>query len=187
MSVTPALATFPHPGTSHPAAGGVDQINVNTLSNLGYDPSTITVHPGDQVQLVVTQMANFEHTFVLSPLANFTFDNAATAANLTLFFRAHAPIVNLTVAGTVGAKAFANFTAPAVGSYEFVCIEATHFQAGMHGELISTTSTTSAPGTSTTVYLEYGAVAGVVVIVVVLIAVLRMRRMAPPSPPAASP
>jgi uncharacterized cupredoxin-like copper-binding protein len=179
------------PSVSRPGASAMarplanDTININALSNLGYDPNTFTVHPGDLVHLTVTQEANFAHTFVLSRLANFTFDPAASASNLTMFFRANAPLVNLTLDSTPGSKAFANFTAPAAGSYEFVCIQPQHFQSGMHGEMISTTSTSMASASlPTTEIVGIGAAIGILVVVVI---VLMARRRKGPSPPTGGP
>jgi plastocyanin len=169
-----------------PASGApstpVDVLNVATTSALGYDPNTLTVHPGDNVELIVTQMANFAHTFVLSPLPNFTFDPQASAANLTTFFNAHPPLVNLTLSSTVGSKAFVNFTAPPVGNYEFVCIQPMHFQSGMHGELVSTTSAGAAPNNGPPVAWLLGA--GVLIGLVLVAAVFLMVRRKRASPPA---
>lgn len=163
------------------AAPAVETVSIATLSAIGFDPTSFTVRPGDEVELVVTQMANFAHSFVLSPLPNFTFDPTASASNLTLFFRAHAPLVNLTLGSTVGSKAYANFTAPAVGSYEYVCIQPQHFQSGMHGEMVaSTSSTTSSSSFPTTSVILVGVVLAIVVVVAV---VLWMRRSKPPAAP----
>jgi uncharacterized cupredoxin-like copper-binding protein len=177
-----APPSVPPPSTAHPGAG-VDFVNVSALTTLGYDPNGFTVHPGDSVRLVVTQLANFAHNFVLSPLPNFTFSTSATADNLTSFFAAHTPLVNLTLSSTVGSRVFANFTAPGAGSYEFVCLQPTHFQSGMHGEMTSTTAS-SAPSSSSSsplLLIAAGAIVGLIVVLAVVFLV-RRRKASPPPP-----
>ncbi len=123
-------------------------ISVQATSALAFVPDVLDVVTGALVQLVVIQEASIPHTFVLSPVANFTIPANDTSAQLFAYFDAHPPLVNLSLPGTPGARAYANFTAPSVGTYEFVCEIPGHFQSGMHGTLVSSASAPSS-GTST--------------------------------------
>ncbi|MCI4317473.1 MAG: hypothetical protein L3J96_02955, partial [Thermoplasmata archaeon] len=104
-----------------------------------------------------------------------------TTPDLVKFFRAHTPLVNLSLPGTVGATVRATFTAPAAGTYEYVCVINDHFAGGMHGIMTSGTPSSGGGGSSsTTLYI----VVGVVVLVIVLVAAAVMMRRRP-KPPAA--
>jgi plastocyanin len=159
-------------------------VNISATSGLSFAPTQVTVTPGASVHLTVTQLANFAHTFTLSSVANFTIPIGDSSSQLAAFFNAHPPLVNLSLGSTPGGKYFANFSAPAQGSYEFVCL--IHFSQGMVGTLSSGTSSTgSGSGSSFPTSL-------VVVIVVVLAAVaaasaLILARRRPPKPTAPEP
>ncbi len=154
----------------------VDNLSVNATSLLSFVPNQLTVYPGALVHLVVIQLANFAHTFVLSPVANVTIPTNDTPTQLYAFFNLHPPLVNLSLPATVGARVYANFTAPPVGSYEFVCEIPGHFQGGMYGELVSTTSS-SGGSSSSPLLLEIG-VGVIVVIAAALVAAALLRRRA---------
>lgn len=156
------------------AAGSTVFLYVNATEAISFVPDELSVEPGQSVHLVVTQLADFNHTFTLSPLANFTFPTSDSTADLDAFFAQHAPIVNLSLGSTMGAKFYANFTAPPVGTYEFVCLENDHFSQGMHGELDSGVSTGAS--TSSPPYTLYLIAAVVVVAFVVAVAALWARR-----------
>jgi plastocyanin len=169
--------------SSHPDAV-VDNVSVSTTSSYSFQPNQITVTPGALVHLVVTQDANFAHSFVLSSVSNFTIPSSDTDSQLAAFFNAHPPIVNLSIPGTVGAQVTKDFTAPALGTYEFVCIVSGHFQSGMFGFLYSGTSPpggSSSSGFSLSP-IVLGAIVGLVVVVAV-VGVLIARRGSRRSPP----
>lgn len=168
---------------SEPAAGTTVFLNVSTTETILFAPNTLSVEPGQSVHLIVTQLADFNHTFTLSPVANFTFPTSDTTADLNAFFATHTPLVNLSLGSTMGAKFYANFTAPPPGSYEYVCLQPTHFASGMHGELDSGMSTGSTSGSpaSPTIYVIAGAVVAVIVVAAVVGMVMR-RRPGPPAP-----
>lgn len=173
------------------ATAGVVFLNISATETLAFTPSTVNVAPGQSVHLVVTQLADFYHSFTLSPLPNFTFSSSATAANVTQFFAAHPPLVDMNLSQTKGSRHYANFTAPGVGSYEFLCTAygATHFQQGMFGTLVSSSASTSSPSTSPSWLIPVLVVIIVVVIVAVIAGVVMMRRKpkAPtPAPPGAT-
>jgi len=156
------------------AAGTTDAfVNVTTTEAVTFVPSSFTVPPGSTVHLIVTQAADFNHTFTLSPVTDFAFASTAGDSDLATFFAAHTPLVNLSLGHVPGSKHYVNFTAPAAGSYEFVCLESGHFASGMHGTMDASAASSSS-GSS----FPWALVAGVVgvVIVVAVVAVVLMRR-----------
>lgn len=113
---TAEVNTRPHPGTATatPAAGGVQQVVVRSGTDLRFNPSTIIVHPG-RVRVVLVNSAK--------PGAG--------------------PPHNLQVTGLPGAfvpdtsagyTSSVTFTAPAPGTYQFVCT--IHAAQGQTGKLI---------------------------------------------------
>jgi plastocyanin len=163
----------------------VEFVNVSATSSLSFTPASFTVAPGATVHLAVTQLANFEHTFTLSPFRNFSIPSAYSS-NLTQFFEQHPPIVNLSLGSTPGAVFTTTFTAPAAGTYEFVCL--IHFPS-MFGTMTSSASTSpSSPsggssGSSmmTLIFVTVGVV--VAIGVAAAIVLVRRRRVTPPPPP----
>ncbi|HYA56903.1 MAG TPA: hypothetical protein VEH57_00320 [Thermoplasmata archaeon] len=158
------------------AASGPVVVTISATSAINFVPDSFSVAPGASVEIVVTQMADFEHTFTLSSVVNQTIPSTDTPSEVAAFFNAHPPLVNLSLGTTVGAKFFANFTAPAaLGTYEFVCL--VHFPSMTGVMAVSSSSGGSSPsssGTPTTLeWVGIGAVVAVVVIVAVLLAVRR--------------
>ncbi|MGI0131672.1 MAG: cupredoxin domain-containing protein [Thermoplasmata archaeon] len=146
-----------------PTSAGIEFINVSATGQLAFSPSQFTVPPGATVHLTVLQLSNFAHTFTLSPAANVTIPASDNASQLTQFFHAHPPIVNLSMGSTPNVPYSVTFTAPSPGTYEFVCL--IHFANGMVGEM-----TTSNGGTSSesTIGLPYVLILAAVVVVVVV-------------------
>ncbi|MCI4352176.1 MAG: cupredoxin domain-containing protein [Thermoplasmata archaeon] len=173
--VTPAVM----PGPSLPVA--VDYVNVSTTSMYAFVPNQFTVTPGAVVHLMVTQEANFAHTFLLSSAVNFTFPSSDTTTDLVAYFHTHVPLVNLTLGSTVGLRAYANFTAPAAGTYEFVCVVDGHFTSGMTGVMTSGSAVVPPPYALPWTLLVVAAVV-IVGAAGATLAVLR-RRKTPPIPP----
>ncbi len=170
------------PGTLPAPSSVEDNLSVQTTSSFSFVPNMLTVSPGAEVHLVVTQESIAAHTFVLSSVRNFTIPTSDSPSQLYAFFNAHPPLVNLSLPGTVGAQAFANFTAPAVGSWEFVCEIPGHFQAGMYGFLVSTTGSGSSPSASPFTPTVLVTLAGLVVVVAaVSVIALRRRSRRPPT------
>jgi plastocyanin len=163
-----------HPTMSFVALSATDDyVNISATSSLSFVPSTFTVYPGAHVHLIVTQEASFPHTFTLSSVAN-------TTVSATSFFHSNPPLVNISLGSTVGGKFYRNFTAPAIGTYEFVCLD--HFPT-MKGTMTSSTSSSSgggyAPLSATIPPLDL-AIAGAVALIVIataVTAVLRRRKM----------
>lgn len=155
-------------------------LNLSATSLPDFVPSTLHVTPGAPVVIRITQEANFNHTFTLSSVANFTIPASDTSADLSAFFVAHPPLLNVSLGATPGMVSYANFTAPAEGTYEFVCVVPGHFQAGMHGTLdsgVGTSSTSTSPLSSSLTL----ALIGVVVVVIVVVAAVLLRRRRPPA------
>lgn len=169
-------------------AAAIEDVDISTEYAFEFLPPQVTVTAGDTIDLVVTQADDIPHTFTLSSVRNYTIPNSYNTSQLYAFFNAHPPLVNLSLPSTVGAQAYANFTAPAVGAYEFVCEIPGHFEEGMYGFMDSTNQTHPSSGTSATSFplstLELGVIAGVVLIVVVGVAVAwrrsRSKRVPPP-------
>lgn len=160
-------------------------VNVSATSSLSFAPDSFTVLPGASVHLVVTQLANFNHTFTLSPAANVTIPTSDSPGQVTAFFQAHPPIVNLSLGSVVGGRFFANFSAPTtLGTYEFICL--IHFPA-MFGSM---TVASSLPGGSTGTspssleILGIGVGLGIVLIGAVLVLFNRARHRSQPNRPA---
>jgi plastocyanin len=145
-------------------SAGVDHLVVTVGDYYAFNPSTIQVSPGDQVQLEVVQTsASLLHTFTLSDAKNFAFTISNSTSDLLTFFAHHPPLVNISL-DHMG-DYFANFTAPALGTYQYVCLIPGHFQAGMSGTLGSGVSV-SPPNTSGLAALHYlfgGGIAAMVI------------------------
>jgi uncharacterized cupredoxin-like copper-binding protein len=186
------IAVWAVPGlTGAPAAvaasGSATFVNVSATSSFVFDPGSFSVLAGQPVHLVVTQLANFEHRFVLSSVVNSTIPASDTDAQVAAYFTAHPPLVNMSLGATPGAKFYANFTAPALGTYEFVCTVAGHFQSGMHGTMTSATSLPPPSGSAGLTPLELGLIVAAIVIALAagVGVVLIRRRPKAPTPPAA--
>jgi len=162
------------------ASGGVEWLNLTVSDTLVFGvPAPSEVTPGDLVHVVVTNLGADAHTFTLSSVAGYVFSSTATGGDLLGFFAANPPLVNITVNGPAGVQAFGNFTAPAYGEYEFVCLEPGHFQSGMSGILGSgepgaTTSVNTGPGAP--VFIISGTIVALVIVALVLGFVVGKRR-----------
>ena len=162
------------------ASGAVEWLNVTTSDTLTFGiaaPSEVT--PGDTVHLVVTNLGSDPHTFTLSSVQGYVFASTASTSDLQSYFALNPPLVNLSIPGSVGAVVTTNFTAPAYGEYEYVCLEPGHFASGMSGILGSgepgtTTALDTGPGTP--VFIISGTIVGLVIMALVLGFVLGKRR-----------
>ncbi len=171
----------PRPASAPP----VEYLNVSATSQFQFVPANPTVTAGDSIHFTLVQDASFPHTFVLSPVANYTIPTSTNSTDLSAYFRAHTPLVNLSVAGTPGATNSTVFLAPPIGVYEFVCVIPGHFQAGMYGFLHSTngTATTPPPSGSAPDYLLYAGIGAAIVIVIALAVVAGRRARRPGAGP----
>ncbi|HKC28072.1 MAG TPA: cupredoxin domain-containing protein [Jatrophihabitans sp.] len=110
---TPEVNTRPHTGTGTASAvDGVQQIVIKSGTDLRFHPSTIVVHPG-LVRLVLDNTSNpgppHDITFSGLPFADVPTTQPGEAQSVT-------------------------FTAPAPGTYNFVC--SIHANQGQTGKLI---------------------------------------------------
>ncbi len=151
---------------------------MSVSDQLAFTTNIGEVQPGDSVHVTVTQLGTIPHTFTLSPTAGYTFPTTDTASDLTAYFSSHAPIVNIQVGATTGAKFYANFTAPAVGVYEYVCTEPGHFpsMSGLLGSGEAPGSLSTANGPGAPVYIISGTIVGLVILALVLGFVVGKRR-----------
>jgi len=171
MVVTGMLVALPPAvEAATPTATAVEFVNISATSSLSFVPDTFTVLPGATVHLTVTQLADFDHTFTLSPSVNVTISSVS-------FFSTHTPIVNLSLGPTPGEKYTATFVAPStLGTYEYVC--EIHFPT-MTGVMTVANAPPSAGGSSfptTAEWIGIGAAIGVIVVVAGVVAWNRSRR-----------
>lgn len=169
------LAAALQPHSNAPETGyrghATDSLSVTVGDDFAFTPDTLeAAAPGDNVTITVTELGTTTHTFTLSSVANFSFPTSDQTGDLQTYFSAHPPLVNLTINGTTGYKASATFRAPALGVYEYVCLEQSHFSEGMFGFFGSgvAPSGPAGPAAPVGVYI----IAGVIVTLVVLALVL---------------
>jgi plastocyanin len=156
------------PAEAHAAA--TDSITITVSSAFAFDPSSFEVNPGDTVTLTVEQLGDVQHTFTLSSVANFSFTNSNSTADLTSFFAAHPPLAYFQINATPGEKQTVTFKAPPLGVYEYVCEVPGHFQLGMWGDMGSGVAVgpPPAPTIPVVLYVITGGIAGLVVLAVIL-------------------
>jgi plastocyanin len=160
-----------------PVATTVDTVDMSALTQLSFSPDSFTVAPGELVDLVITQMADFNHTFTLSSSVNVTIPSSDSPADLYAYLSAHPPLVNVSLGSVVGEKYYRNVTAPAVtGTYEFLC--EIHFPSMIGVMTVSSGSSPSSgsSGPSTAELAGVGAAVAGVAIVGVVLAIRRGRR-----------
>ena len=103
----------------------------NTTNALSFQPSVLddnASHYPSNVNIYVANLGDVNHTFTVAPQPNVTITTVG-------YFHAHPALGNASIPGTAGKGAWANFTVPAPGIYEFVCTVAGHFTSGMFGFL----------------------------------------------------
>jgi plastocyanin len=132
--------------------------------------TSFSVYPGAQVVLKIVQEATFDHTFNLSSQANTTIPTSDNTSQVESYFRAHHPIIEHDLGAVRGNTSYLNFTAPAVGTYEYVCV--LHFASGMRGFMTSTKGTPPPPSTIPVTPVDLAIFGGVVVAIVALVVVL---------------
>lgn len=99
-------------GGASGGGGGAGALSVTvTNTEFKFDPATINAKPGQTINLTVVNKGSIRHTWVL-------------------------PSQNIKVTIEPGQTATKTFTAPAAGSYDIVCDEAGHKEAGMVGKLV---------------------------------------------------
>ena len=160
------------------SSGASNSLTVTVSSAFAFTLSDDEVTPGANVTVSIVQTDDVAHTFTLSSVAGWAFTDGNTTGDLLAFFGAHPPLVNVSIpAGQATYKA--SFIAPPFGIYEYVCLVAGHFQAGMRGFLGSGeagSAGTSNTGPGAAVFIIGGTIAGLVVLAIVLGFVVGRRR-----------
>lgn len=152
MPGTPALAADISPLQSSGACGHVlRQANatsgpevecfVNATTTLTFEPNQLTVPANATVIFSVGNIGTLIHTFTLdsvandSVLANWTAaPSAVSGSALSAYFANHTAVnLNITAAGPYVSAPVT--LSKAHGIYYYVCLEPSHFQSGMFGEL----------------------------------------------------
>jgi len=179
------LGSMLHVATGVTAAAGpaanTEYVNVSATSSFSFVPSSFTVEPGATVHLAVTQLANgINHTFTLNSVRNATIPSGDSESQLYTYFHAHPPLVNLTLGTTAGKVFTKTFTAPAVGTYQFICI--VHFADGMEGTMTVSTTPPSSSSTTPVSPLELGLGLGITAVVVAAVVVVVLVRRHPREP-----
>jgi len=182
MALAPAAAATSVGWENHGAAAassaqGPTTIDIAATTSLSFVPDSFSVAPGESVTLVVTQEADFAHTFTLSSVVNTTLPSSDTAGQLAAFFNAHAPLVNLSLGSTAGRQFTATFTAPTVpGMYEFLCLIHFSQMTGVMTDSNAVSVSAGGSGLSAVELVAIGAVVAVVVIALVVVLVQRRSR-----------
>ena len=173
---------------AQPEAPGSVFVNVSATTSLSFVPDTFTVLPGSEVHLTITQLASFKHTFTLSSVANATVPSSDSPSELSAFFNAHPPVLNVSLGSTPGMQFVETFTAPStLGTYEFLCLIHFPTMTGVMTVASTLPSSGGGSGLSTIELAGIGAVVAVAVILGAVYGVMRSRRRsrgtAPPPPP----
>jgi plastocyanin len=143
-------------------------VNVSATNALAFVPGFFAVKPGAIVYLNVTQESSFAHTFTLSSVRNQSIPSSDSTQQLDVYLHDNPPLVNLSLGSTKGVAFAAKFTAPAAGTYEYICID--HWPT-MTGVMTSTNASSSPPKVATIppVYLGAGVVVALVAISAALV------------------
>jgi uncharacterized cupredoxin-like copper-binding protein len=115
MVDTPSAA-----GGSRPAAGGADrsvqEVTVVAHDSMRFEPTAVTLEAGRPVRLTLRNEGKIPHDFTLTQ-------------------GVPRPI---TLVAAAGESASASFTLARPGTYQFVCAQPGHAQAGMRGTITAT-------------------------------------------------
>ncbi len=107
-------------------------VQENTTNSFQFLPNELSSPVGAtgviSFDVKVTNLGNLIHTFTVSAKPNATFSSVGS-------FLSGGLLVNTTIKGGTGVSAWANFTVPALGVYEYICTEPGHFAQGMFGFL----------------------------------------------------
>ena len=110
------------------------RLSENTTDSLQFVPNQLAATPAHYpatIDVLVTNTGSFAHTFTLAGQSNYTL----SPANFTAYFAAHPPLVSANVPAGAGSTAWANFSVPAAGVYQYICEVPGHFASGMTGYL----------------------------------------------------
>jgi uncharacterized cupredoxin-like copper-binding protein len=131
----------------------------NTTDGLQFVPNVLAASPAHYpsgVDVLVTNLGTFSHTFSMAPQGNVTL----SPANFTQYFTQHPPLVSVNVPSGAGATVWANFTVPGPGVYEYICEVPGHFASGMAGLLYVGVPVPAPPAAPSTAVVESWVLAG---------------------------
>lgn len=106
-------------------------LSENTTDAFQFVPAILSAQPAHfpaNVAIDVHNLGVLAHTFTVAPQTNVTLSSVG-------YFKANAPLSNISIPTTGSKSAWANFTVLAPGVYEYVCTVSGHFQNGMFGYL----------------------------------------------------
>ncbi len=135
------------------------RLNETTTDSLQFVPNELAVtapHFPESVDVLVTNMGSFGHTFTLAAQSNYTL----SPTNFTSYFTAHPPLVSATVPAGAGSSVWANFTLAAPGVYQYICEVPGHFASGMDGLLYVNVPVPAPPAPPSTAVVETWVLAG---------------------------
>ncbi len=144
-----------------------DNVTIDATTDLTFVPSSFSVYPGAMVHLKLVQQASTAHTFNLSSDRNATIPTGDTTSEVEAFLQAHGVFVQHNLGSVPGNTTYLNFTAPGVGTYEYVCV--LHFSDGMRGVMTSTRGTPPSPSALPVPPVDLAIFGGVVIAIVALV------------------
>jgi plastocyanin len=133
------LAACGNGGSEPPPGGGVLNVAADG-ENLAFAPATLTAKAGAPASVAFTNSSSAQqHNFVLvnggDDIAG-TVDEEAIAAGAPDYVPTGSPnVIASTKIVAPGASETINFTAPAAGTYSYICTFPGHYAAGMKGTL----------------------------------------------------
>ena len=128
--------------------GGTSVVNatLNMTDQPAFDPSDLLVASGTILNLSITNLGSYNHSFTLVNRPNFILNESWTPGELNAYFSANGSQVDVNVApGGVRNVSLTFSDAQAGFSYEFVSVVPFQFQAGMFG-FLNVTGAPSGPG-----------------------------------------
>jgi uncharacterized cupredoxin-like copper-binding protein len=168
-----------HPAVTDAATGTV---SLTASTGFKFSPDLIqNVASTGSVTVSFIDGDTLDHTFTISSRQGVVIPNSFTNAQLVAYFAQYPALLSLT--STPGQTVPGNFTAPGVGWYEFVCLQAGHFEEGMYGfiafgEPLPSNLTVGAgyDGPGAAVFIIVGTIVSLTVIAIVLGFVVGRRR-----------
>ena len=133
----------PHVSAASPVAPHVN-VTINTTSAPAFVPNAIHATSGQNLTITLNNNGSYNHTFTLSANGTETFPLNWSPTELSGYFAANPPLVNVTMPAhsTEYVKVSVN-ASMAGGHFEFVSVLPYQFQAGLYGFLNVTPPVTS--------------------------------------------
>jgi uncharacterized cupredoxin-like copper-binding protein len=159
------------------AASAQVSIRVLLKDTLSFEPSTISVQPGETLNLTLVNDGIVDHTFTLfaEPDARVPVEDLEA---LLAYYQQEDIIVDVLV--RPGDTGWANFTAPkSAAKYIFVCMIPGHAVGGMHGVLLVGSPSDPGPGFSFEIGLIQAILIAALVGTIIFAAVYHLRSTRP--------